>query len=153
MAIDPLSPTESLFWSLRLKGLRLAEIGRRANVTRQAVYKALLKADRVMAEALRDVAGTYRIDLEKIDPKRGMAVGYSHALGSRVVLAYAPGRGILTWYEYKGQCRACARREECKAIVLEEAERLGVSIQGDLQTEPAELAEEVLRKAWPEAFQ
>ena len=152
MPVNPLSPNESLFWDLRLKGLGFAEIGRRTTVTRQAVYKALLKADKAMGEALSDVAGTYKIDLERVSPEKGMAVGYSHALKSRVVLAYSPKRGILVWYGYNGQCRGCARRDECRSIILEEAERLGVSVQGDSGREPAELAEDVLREAWPEGL-
>ena len=153
MAVDPLSPSESVFWDLRFRGLGFAEIGRKTNVTRQAVYKALLKADKTMAEALRDVAGTYRIDLETVNPEKGMASGYSQALKSRVVLAYSPRRGILVWYEYNGQCRECARREECRSIIVEEAERLGVEIADEeLGGEPAELSEKVLRKAWPEGL-
>ncbi len=152
MAVNPLTRSESVFWDLRFKGLSFAEIGRRTKVTRQAVYKALLKADKAMADALRDVAGTYKIDLEGMNPEKGMAAGYSHALKSKVILAYSPKRGILVWYEYNGQCRECVRRDECASIIAEEAKRLGVSIQDEPGKEPAELAEDVLKRAWPEGL-
>ena len=130
-----------------------AEIGRQTGVTRQAVYKALLKADEEMAKAFRDVAATYKVELRKVNPRIGMAVGYSQALRSRVILAYSPRRGMLTWYEYNGQCNDCAQRSRCLSTVLEEARRLGVDLpaKGE-KMEPAQLAEEILRKAFPEGF-
>jgi len=152
LALDPLSGSESRFWELRRRGLGFADIGRETGVTRQAVYKALLKADREMSSAFEDVAGTYRIDLEKMDPETGIAVGYSQALGSKVVLAYSPGRGIITWYEYQGQCNDCARREDCLSTLRAEAERLDLTRELDWDREPAEIAEELMRRAWPEGF-
>ena len=152
MSLNPLSSAEALFWDLRRRGLGFAEIGRRTGVTRQAVYKALLKADEAMAKAFWDTAETYKIDLVKVDPKRGMASGYSHALRSRVVLVYSPDRGILVWYEESSHCRDCEKREECLEIIEEEAHRLGSTRRMDPDKEPAELAEELFRGIWPEGF-
>ena len=153
MAVNPLTPSEASFWDLRRRGMGFAQIGRKTGVTRQAVYKAMLKADRAMADAFADVAGTYRIDLKKVSTKMGMSRGYSHALRSMVVLAYDPDRGITVWYDYAGNCKGCARRSECMSKILSEAERLGVTPPEEAEMmEPAEVAEEVLRKAWPEGF-
>ena len=151
MPVNPLSHSESTFWDLRRKGLGFAQIGRKTGITRQAVYKALLKADKAMTKALREIADTYKIDLEKANTQKGMATGYSHALQNRVILAYSPKRGMLVWYEYTGQCKGCPRRQECRSIILEEAERLG-SILTKNDREPAELAQDILREAWPEGF-
>ena len=152
MSLNPLSSAEALFWDLRRRGFGFAEIGRRTGVTRQAVYKALLKADKAMAKAFWDTAGTYKIDLDKVDPKKGMATGYSHALRSRVVLVYSPVRGILVWYEESSNCQGCEKRNECLAIIEEEASRLGDTHPMDHDKEPAELAEELFRRIWPEGF-
>jgi hypothetical protein len=153
VAVNPLTPSEASFWDLRRRGKGFAEIGRVTGVTRQAVYKAMLKADKAMADAFTDVAGTYRIDLEKVSTGMGMARGYSHTLRSMVVLAYDPDRGITVWYDYAGNCNGCAKRSECMSRILSEAARLGVTPpEGAEKMAPAEVAEEVLRKAWPEGF-
>ena len=153
MAVNPLTSSEASFWDLRRRGKGFAGIGRETGVTRQAVYKAMLKADRAMSGAFTDVAGTYRIDLEKVSTRMGMARGYSHTLRSMVVLAYDPDRGITVWYDYAGNCRGCAKRSECMSKILSEAERLGIAPPQEVdKMEPAEVAEEVLRKAWPEGF-
>jgi len=153
MGVDPLTSRRASWWGYRRRGFSLAEIGRMFGVTRQAVYDALRLADRDMVKAFRELCSTYKITDPVIDAERGMLIGYSRALESRVLLVYSPGRGINTWYRYRGQCEGCERYDQCMSLVGEEAERLGVEISGEEENlPPAKLAEIVFHRAWPEVF-
>ena len=154
VGMDPLTSKRAEWWEHRRQGMSLAEIGRLFGVTRQAVYLALRLADREMMKAFRQLAETYKVAQTKIDTGKGLLVGYSQALGSPVIMAYSPKRGIALWYKYEGQCQGCERWADCLKLALDEARRLGVEIspqEEDLP--PAKLAEIVFRRAWPEVIE
>lgn len=153
MGIDPLTLKRAEWWEHRRSGVSLAEIGRRFGVTRQAVYLALRLGDREMTKAFRQLTETYKVVERKVDTQKGLLLGYSQALGSHVIMAYSPGKGINLWYKYDGQCEGCERREECARLISEEADRLSIGISRDEKDlPPAKLAEIVFRRAWPEVI-
>jgi len=79
--------------------------------------------------------------------------GYSKALDSELLFVYSPGKGINVWYRYEGQCLSCPKRDECRDLVLKEAQRLGVEVANDERMRPpAKLAEIAFRRVWPEVL-
>jgi len=56
IAFDPLTSRRARWWEYRRKGLSLAEIGRLAGVSRQAVHLALSLSDRKMKRAFKELA-------------------------------------------------------------------------------------------------
>ena len=152
--MDPLTPRRAEWWERRRQGMSLAEIGRLFGVTRQAVYLALRLADRDMMKAFKQLAETYKVAQTKIDTEKGLLLGHSHALGSAVIMAYSPNKGISLWYKYEGQCQGCERWASCVKMAMDEARRLGVRLSAhEKELPPAKLAETVFRKAWPEMIE
>jgi hypothetical protein len=126
VALNPLTEKQSRFWSLRDQGLNLSQIGRMVGVTRQAVSKTLIQADKIVRQTLVDAAKSYKIDLYRVNQERGVAHGFSKALNSPVFITYSPERGLNIWYRNKGDCEGCDREKECRDLILGEAERLGI---------------------------
>ncbi len=154
MGMDPLTARRAEWWERRRQGMSLADIGRLFGVTRQAVYLALRLADREMLKAFKQLAETYKVAQTKIDTKKGLLLGYSQALGSPVIMAYSPKKGISLWYKYEGQCEGCERWADCVKLAMGEARRLGVELSPEEKNlPPAKLAETVFRKAWPEMIE
>ncbi len=150
MGIDPLTAKRAVWWEQRRRGLSLAEIGRGFGVTRQAVYLALGLADRRMVKTFRELASTCKVLSPRVNTERGLMVGYSQALDSKVLFVYTPGKGIGLWYKYDGQCSSCPKRDECLELIQEEATRLKVTIMPREQDlPPAKLAEIIFKRAWP----
>lgn len=104
-----------------------------------------------MLKAFKQLAETYKVTQTKIDTEKGLLLGYSQALGSRVIMAYSPQKGIHLWYKYDGQCQDCEKQEECRLMIKEEAKRLDIRILSEEEDlPPAKLAEIVFTRAWPE---
>jgi hypothetical protein len=134
--------------------MTLADIGRLFGVTRQAVYLALSLADREMLKSFKQLSETYKVTPTKIDTKKGLLLGYSQALGSPVIMAYSPKKGISLWYRYEGQCDGCEKWAHCAKLAIAEARRLDIELSPEeKRLPPARLAEIVFRKAWPEMIE
>jgi hypothetical protein len=99
--------------------------------------------DRVL-RALLETAETNRLDVHRVDPIKGVLLGYSQGFRSRVFLSYSPERGVQLWYEHKGQCEGCGKRQECMEKLLELAEDWEVDLTEDATKLPPTLLAEKL---------
>ena len=130
-----LTAHQGMVWGLRKKGFSQTEIASSLGVSRQAIHKSMTKANNKVLDALLDAARTNRLDVEKVDPAKGILLGYSQGFRSRVFLTFSPKSGVQLWYEHQGQCEGCKRRIECTERLLEIAEEWEV----DLAEEHTEL--------------
>ncbi len=69
------------FWKLRRARMSNKAIAVSFGISRQAVSKALLKADEKVEIALRDMATANRIAIMKINPKLGVLLGRTRPAG------------------------------------------------------------------------
>jgi len=63
------------FWLLSRNGLPNINIAKHFRVSRQAVSRALLSMDKRMEETLLEMARANRIEVEKLDSKKGVLFG------------------------------------------------------------------------------
>ena len=75
-------------WRLRFKGFSKAEVGRRLGITRQAVYDAEKYTLEKVESALRHVAEASRIEVQFLDPSRGVLLGRDHSTSGRVIVTF-----------------------------------------------------------------
>ncbi|MDY0247904.1 MAG: hypothetical protein RBR26_13415, partial [Methanosarcina mazei] len=60
------------FWVLRRNGLPNINIAKQFGISRQAISRALLSMDKRIEETLLEMARANRIEVEKLDPKKGI---------------------------------------------------------------------------------
>ena len=130
-------------WRLKQSGLSLAEMASLLKVSRQAIHKNLQSVETKIYKALINAAKSNRIEIRKIDIDRGLLVGWSPEFRVDVIITFSTRNGVQVWYKHKGDCKNCSMREECKTILLNEAEERGLTITGG---EPSELAEELFKR-------
>ena len=156
MPLNPLTETQSRLWQLRDRGLNLSQIARMLGVSRQAVSKVLIQADKVVRRTLVEVAQSYKITVYRVDHDRGLLSGFSKALNSPVLITYSPQNGVNVWYRNNGSCADCDMQQECREKILSEARRLGIPEDslagegGDVRSQPpAKLAERLFEIVFP----
>ncbi len=142
-----LTPKQRKYWSLRRKGLSQAEISRMMGVTRQTVNKTLDAIDSRVSKALLEAAEINRIEVSRVDPKKGFLLGRSPSLGVDVLVTFSDRNGIQVWYRGEGGCSECSWRNSCREKLLVEAEERGIELpEGAEEMEPSELAEILFKK-------
>jgi len=133
-----------MVWSLYRKGLSQTKIASKLEVSRQAIHKTLDKANNRVLKALLDTAQISRLDIRKVDPVKGVLVGYSPGFRSRVFIIYSSKNGVQLWYKHQGQCEGCQRRQECTRKLLETAEEWEIDLtEEDAKLQPTLLAEKL----------
>ncbi|MBS7638295.1 hypothetical protein KEJ49_05355 [Candidatus Bathyarchaeota archaeon] len=137
-------------WNMRKSGLSQAEIGRRLNISRQAVHDALRIAYKNVDLALRHAAEANMIDVQYVDPERGILLGRSPPLGERRIITFSVRHGIQTWHYTDPNCLRCLWMERCRGRLLEEAEERGVRITDDeKRLPPSKLAQAIFSRVLP----
>ena len=91
-----------------------------------------------------DTAQINKLDIRKVDPAKGFLAGYSLGFRSRAFLIYSSKNGVQLWYEHKGQCEGCRRREECTRKLLETAKEWEVDLRKEEAMLPPTLLAEKL---------
>jgi hypothetical protein len=133
-----------LVWDLFRKGFSQTNIASKLKVSRQAIHKTLDKANNRVLRALLDTAQVNKIDISKVDPVKGVLVGYSQGFRSRVFLIYSSKNGMQYWYEHKGQCEGCQRLGECTHKLIETAKEWEVELTNEESKLPPTLLAEKL---------
>ena len=142
-----LTTYQGLVWNLYRKGLSQTQIASKLEVSRQAIHKTLNKASSRVLRSLLDTAQINKLDVIKFDPAKGILVGYSPGFRSRVFLIYSSKNGVQLWYEHKGQCEGCPRREDCTRKLLGTAKEWEVDIsKEETMLPPTLLAEKLFSK-------
>lgn len=131
-------------WSLRLKGLSKAEIGRILGISRQAVHETEGIMLSKVEMALTHAASSSMIDPKHIDSTRGILLGYSPQTMQNVIITFSKANGIQTWHYQQPNCIKCTLEHTCKKRLIAEANerRLPLTYE-EMQLSPSELAQRI----------
>ena len=137
-------------WSLRIRGISKAEIGRTLGITRQAVYDA----ENVMLEkvelALTHAAQSNMIEPQHIDPTRGILLGYSPQTRQRVIITFSARNGVQTWHYQQPNCEMCKLISSCRSRLIEEAAERDVKLsEKERKLPPSQLAQRIFKALIP----
>lgn len=146
-----LTDRQQEIWSLRLKGLSKAKIGRMLGITRQAVYDA----EGVMLEkielALTHTAESNMIEPKYVDSTQGILLGYSPQTKQKVIITYSTRNGVQTWHYQQPNCANCEMNKKCTTRLIEEANERGLPLKDkEMSLPPSELAQSIFSRLIPE---
>jgi transcriptional regulator len=142
-----LTPKQRKYWSLRRSGLTQAEISRKMKVTRQTVNKVFDAINSRVYKALLEAAQVNRIEVSRIDPKKGFLMGRSPSIETDVLITFSDRNGIQMWYKEENSCSECNERNSCKQTLLIEAKDRGIELPEKAENmEPSELADILFKK-------
>ena len=137
-------------WGMRRDGLRQVEIARRLGITRQAIHKAIRGVNDKVSQTLEATAIAAKIEVQHIDPKMGVLLGYSHETKDRAIITFSTRHGTHIWHYYDGQCEGCELYETCIDVILDEVEERGITLTNEEKRKtPAEIAHFVFSKIIP----
>ncbi len=136
-----LTEKQLLLWRLRQSGLTLSEIATKLGISRQAVHKTMQTVENKVYEALISAAAASKVEIRRIDAKRGILVGWSPWLKTEVYITFSSRNGLQIWFKHEGDCKTCPLREDCRKILLNEAEERGIELPASREIEPSKLAE------------
>ena len=142
--VNYLTNSQRDIWSLSKKGLTQTKIASRLGVSRQAIHKTLNQANERVLGALLDTAQINKLDIKKVDPSKGVLVGYSPGFHSKVFVIYNAKNGVQLWYEHNGQCEGCQKREDCTQKLLETAKEWEIDLTVEEEKLPPTLLAEKL---------
>lgn len=147
-----LAPRQKIVWSLRRSGLEPVEIAKKLNASRQFVHQTLNAADAKLSGLLTEEARASRIEIQHLDVKSGILVGYHRGLGTRAVISYSGEHGVQVWYWHENAeaCKACELLHQCKSYLLDEARERGIPLApNEMEMLPAKLAHVVFSRLIP----
>ena len=137
-------------WKLRFHGLTQAEVGRRLGITRQGVYDAEKQMLYKVESALNHVAQVNRLDIDYIDPSKGILHGYHPSTKNRVIVTFSAANGVQTWHYEDPDCDVCQWEQNCKQRLLYEADERDVHLSNEERKQPAsKLAHTIFSKVIP----
>ena len=140
----PMNDKQFEFWKMRRSGTANITIANLLGISRQAVSKALLVMDLKIESALRDMAQSNQISIEKINAERGILVGRSIPFQTAAVIFVSEKHGVQVWYEHDGDCGTCQRYTECIELLWDYATELSIRIEKT--ADPTKMAEELFTK-------
>jgi hypothetical protein len=137
-----LTSNQRLIWSLKNEGLTEADIGRKLDIKRQTVHKALNVANQKILQALEETAKINKIEVQTVSPTQGYLIGYSPHFETQAFVTYSPKNGIQIWYKHEGHCKKCRRAKKCRETILQEAKERKLTFKEDTsRTPPSKLAD------------
>jgi hypothetical protein len=138
-------------WDLNRRGESRAEIGKRFNFTRQAVYDALKVSLGKVENALRHTAEASSIEIIRVDPTNGILLGVMPLDSSKVIITFSRKHGVQTWHFEEPDCGKCKYTKRCTERLLDEADERGIEIGVDQKSiHPSKLAHLIFSKLIPE---
>ena len=138
-------------WRLRFKGFSKAEVGRRLGITRQAVYDAEKYTLEKVESALRHVAEASRIEVQFLDPSKGVLLGQDHSASGRVIVTFSARNGVQTWHHEQPDCGSCRWVDRCKRRLMDEAVERDVPLSSEeRELPPSKLAHAIFSRLIPE---
>lgn len=137
-------------WSMRRDGSSLSEIARKLGITRQAVHKNMGVIDSLVSHTLKSVASAAKIEIRHIDLSKGIMLGYSYETNNRVMVTFSTQHGAQIWHHHTGKCEVCASNENCRNLLLGEADERGIPLTAEVKSmPPTELARTIFSKVIP----
>ena len=140
----PMNEKQFGFWKMRRSGMQNISIANELGITRQGVSQALRAIDEKIEASLREMAHANRIQVEKIDVKKGVLFGRSIPFQTNAYILVSEKHGMQVWYEHDGDCKACDEFTRCIEFIWDFAAELGIKIEKT--AEPTKMAEELLTK-------
>jgi hypothetical protein len=113
-------------------------------ITRQGVSQALRVMDEKIDASLREMAHANRIQVEKIDVKKGVLVGKSIPFQTNAYIFVSEKHGMQVWYEHDGNCISCDEFTKCIEFIWDLAAELEIKLEKT--QDPTKMAEELLAK-------
>ncbi len=132
------------FWKMRRSGMSNISIANQIGITRQGVSQALLVMDEKIETSLREMAKANRIQVDKIDVKRGVLFGRSIPFQTNAYILVSEKHGMQVWYEHEGDCISCNEFTKCIEFIWDFAAELGIKLEKT--ADPTKMAEELLEK-------
>ncbi|MDD4482737.1 MAG: hypothetical protein PHD55_00030 [Methanoregula sp.] len=132
------------FWKMRRRGMTNISIAKQIGITRQGVSQALLAIDDRIEASLREMARSNRIQVEKIDVKRGILFGKSIPFQTNAYIFVSEKHGMQVWYDHDGDCISCDEFTRCIEFIWDFAAELGIKLEKP--QDPTKMAEELLEK-------
>ena len=140
----PLNDKQFEFWRLRRSGILSIDIARLFNISKQAVSKALLTMDERIENTLLEMARANQIEVEKVNPGRGILFGHSIPFNSSAIIFVSAKRGMQVWYKHEGNCGACTRYAQCIELLWDFADEMKIKLEKT--DDPTKLADELFEK-------
>jgi len=145
-----LTEKQLTIWGLNRLGYKQADIWRRIEATRQAVYDALKISLEKVDSALRHAAEANMIEIKYVDPKNGILLGAVPQDSSQVIITFSKRHGIQTWHYEEPKCQNCKWAKRCADRLMDEAEERGVRITDEeKRLPPAKLARTIFSEIIP----
>jgi hypothetical protein len=134
-------------WSLRLKGLSKAEVGRTLNITRQAVYDAEGIMLEKVEQALIHAAESNMIEPRYVESAKGILLGYNPATQQKVIITFSASNGVQTWHYQQPDCSQCKWIDRCRNRLIIEAKERNVNLTNEEKSlPPSNLAQAIFSK-------
>jgi len=141
-----LTPKQLSFWNLRRQGLTQAEVSRKVGVTPQTTNKTFNAIDAKISQALTDTAQLHRLDIRRIDLKRGFLLGHSPTWKTDALITFSVSNGIQVWYKGEGDCSECTKIDSCRQVLMRESEERGIPLPRDkTRVNPSHLADNLFK--------
>lgn len=145
-----LTDKQMIVWSLLLKKLSKAEVGRRLGVTRQAVYDAENVIQAKVEKALIHTAESNMIEPRYVDSAKGILLGYSPSSQRNVIITFSARNGVQTWHYEQPDCSSCKWVERCRKRLLDEADERDVALSDEEKgLPPSKLAQVIFSRVIP----
>ncbi len=140
----PINDKQFEFWSLRRSGLHNISIARLFNISKQAVSRALITMDGRIEETLLEMARANQIEVERMNPRRGILLGHSVPFNVNAIIFISAKHGMQVWYEHKGECSSCSRYARCIELLWDFADEMKITLAKT--DDPTKLADELFEK-------
>ncbi|NMB78640.1 MAG: hypothetical protein GYA23_06045 [Methanomicrobiales archaeon] len=140
----PTSEKQFGFWKMRRSGMSNITIANELGITRQGVSQGIRQMDEKIESSLREMAGSNKIQIEKIDVERGVLFGKSIPFQVPAFIFVSEKHGMQVWYEHDGDCGTCDQYTQCIEFIWDFARELGITIKKT--ADPTKMAEELLAK-------
>lgn len=105
---------QGLIWLKRRQRTRPSDIAEELQVSRPFVSKTQQRAEVKIKKLLEHAASINRIEVQYLNPRFGIVVGYCPATRTATYITYSPKLGVQTWFTHTGDCGICAQRGECE---------------------------------------
>jgi hypothetical protein len=133
-----LSNHEAVVWQEFQKGKSTSMIANELVEERWSppyVSRVLNRARSKISKALKEHAGSHRLDVETILDYKGLLIGFDYQANAPVYIVYTEKRGIIVWYRhesYAGKlCPECPKENECREALTTVMEEYNVTLRPD----------------------
>ncbi|MFW9848735.1 MAG: hypothetical protein ACFFF4_06320 [Candidatus Thorarchaeota archaeon] len=104
---------QSRIWHMRWHRISVTDIAKQLGISKPMVSKAYRIAQKRIKDLLLHTASTFRIEIQRISPEFGFAVGHCNATKSRSYITFTKELGVQAWFSHFGDCWNCDSYSKC----------------------------------------